>query len=374
MRHILFSAGLGMLAGLLFTLPVFAQSHAPDGFNPFAGMYETQPLYPQHALAPQAAPAATPKPKSYRAPQPQPFSAPTGAPTSAPAPQTMPQDIITYEYDEQAAASAPAPTSPYNYGGELPPPPTAYTQAPVASPAPIARPIVTPEPATPTPAASPSAPAKAPESPWGGSVEAGMQWSTGNTETQDLNAGADLKYKTTDWKNTLSASLANTEENGTQTEEEYRLEGETEYHLDESNFLFATAQYVKDRFSGYDYRIQEVAGYGRQWYDTEWLSWNSQVGAGAQHYEQTDGTKETSPLARIENEIEWQIREGMDFYNLLRADFSDVTVFRTETALKNQLVDSLFLKLAFETEHVSEVPANNEKLDTDTTLNLVWEY
>lgn len=215
---------------------------------------------------------------------------------------------------------------------------------------------------------------EAPQGEWFGTVEAGLHIASGNTESEDLNAAVTLGYNQDRWTHSLSARVLNKKENDVRTNEEYRFGAGTRYDLSDVDFLFGEAEYVNDRFGGFEYRISEVVGYGRQWYDSADFTWSSSVGAGMQHTKTTTGVKEDSALGRIANDITWQITDSTAFENHIRLDIADINILRTETSIKNALSESLFLKVGFETESLSEVPAGRKKTDTDTLVNVVYEY
>lgn len=209
---------------------------------------------------------------------------------------------------------------------------------------------------------------------YSGSAEAGLQYSSGNSELQDVNAKFELQRDSIGWMNRASIDVALTEADGEQTEEEYRGELESQYKLSARDFLFGEIDAERDLFSGYEFRINEVLGYGRHWFKSDAFSWSSRAGAGYQHYEPEDDDVEHQPIGRLQNDLEWQLAKSLSVENHLRLDISDIHTFRTETFLKNQLIGALFLKLGVETDYVSDVPAGNEKLDVDTMLNISYEF
>ncbi len=212
------------------------------------------------------------------------------------------------------------------------------------------------------------------ESDWGGNVELGAHFATGNTESKSYNAAAELNYTPGDWEHAAAIEMINKEENDVHTDEEYRVDLSTQYNFTDADFFFGEANFVKDRFSGYDYRISEVVGYGHEWFDLKFFKWKSQLGVGMQHSETTAGVAEDSPLARFENNINLQITKTTSLTNMIRVDASDINVLRTETALKNAISESLFLKIGVDTESLSEVPAGTKKTDTDTKVNIAYEF
>jgi putative salt-induced outer membrane protein YdiY len=80
------------------------------------------------------------------------------------------------------------------------------------------------------------------------------------------------------------------------------------------------------------------------------------------------------PVGRFENDLEWQLAEALSLENNIRVDVSDLTAVRTETAIKNQLIGALFLKLAVITNYLSDVPAGSDDTDIDTMVNVSYEF
>jgi putative salt-induced outer membrane protein len=246
-------------------------------------------------------------------------------------------------------------------------PAPALPAAPAYQPAPQA--YVAPQPVM----AAPAAPAKA-EDVWFGSAEAGLMYSTGNTERRNLNAKGELGYRPSDWEFRLGAELVNTEENDLQTDEEYRADLQGRYNFTDRDYGFVEADWIKDRFSGYDYRITEVVGYGRKWYDRDDFSWSSEAGGGMQQTKELNGDSSNNPLARLRNEFDWAITDYLSFENATKVDISELTTLRNEAALKNKLSESLFVKLGVDVEYLSDVPTGTNDTDTDVYLNLAYEY
>ncbi len=212
------------------------------------------------------------------------------------------------------------------------------------------------------------------EAVWSGSVEAGLRYKSANNDSKYLNVAGHVSRDGEHWTNTLKGRLGHHEENGRRTKEEYRASFNSQYKLTLRSFLFGEAQYIYDRDSGYDYRINEVLGAGYHWVDNEDFRWTSSAGAGYQHAKSENGTRESSPLARVENVFFWQILERVGFDNLVRVDVSEFTSTYTESSLKTEVSDGLYVKFGVITEHLSDVPPGTDKLDVETLINLAYEY
>ena len=108
-----------------------------------------------------------------------------------------------------------------------------------------------------------------------GTGEAGVLMTTGNSETESVNARLGLKYETGYLlAEAAAAALYRSEETdvGGQTvdktsAEKYTCSAKLGYKFNAANYVFVHAAFEDDRFSGYDYQSTYTAGYGRGWRD-----------------------------------------------------------------------------------------------------------
>ena len=215
---------------------------------------------------------------------------------------------------------------------------------------------------------------KAAETSWGGSIAGGLHVATGNTQSEDLNLDGKLRYHTDTWKHRGRLQAFNKKENRVRTDEEYRANFRSARKLSDKDDIFIELEYIDDRFSGYDYRMSELMGYNRYWFKQDDFDWKSSAAVGFQQTKDTLGNSENAPLVRFQNDVRWDINERVEFENTVKVDVSDINIFFTETGLKTQLHESLYLRLAFQTETLSEVPAGRKKTDTDTMINIGYDF
>lgn len=230
---------------------------------------------------------------------------------------------------------------------------------------------------TPAQAVASIAPAAGEEetSPWSGTVEGGLSIATGNTEEETLNTEGELNYEVEHWKNTLKASARNEKSNDTRTAEDYRVDNQLNYKINERHYIFGEAGYVDDRFSGYDYRINEGLGYGYYFIKDEGLSLLGEIGGGGRHSKLINGDKTDELVGKISEEFDWDINDRLTFEQDASAEYGeDLTILNVSAGLKADIYKTLYLKLGFEVENLSDVPAGTKKTDTLTKVNLGYDF
>ncbi len=212
-------------------------------------------------------------------------------------------------------------------------------------------------------------------SKFSGSVDVGASVSTGNTQERDLNANTELTYKTGDISNTVKLTARASSDDGATTSEEYAVNNKTKYTLTSKSYSFLELEYVKDRFSGYDYRASELLGMGYKWIDTDAFKLATEASAGARQSNTVDDEQTSSMLGKFGVETEWQITDNLSVENETSTSLaSDALITISDTSLKNKLSESLYLKLNHNFQHIDDVPENTKNIDTLTTLGVGYEF
>ncbi len=212
-------------------------------------------------------------------------------------------------------------------------------------------------------------------SSWNGEVTAGLDIRRGNSEKTDLLLDSKLVYDGDSWKNTLAGRAYNSKEDDTRIAEEYRLTDRLDYKLGGGYYAFADLGYVNDRFSGFDYRISEVAGLGRIWVDNDVWLLDTRSGIGARQSHFTTGEDENDMVLKFGLDSRWNISDSFTLSEAMTADIaSDVTIMESETTLKSRITDTLSLKTSFNVEHITDVPVGKKKTDTRTNIGVLYEF
>jgi|GEM_PF-2145689 len=210
---------------------------------------------------------------------------------------------------------------------------------------------------------------------WTGEAAAGLAVTSGNSNTQDVTGNVKLVQDLAMWRTNINSDVVYSKDNGEETDQKVTLGVRVDRKLDERRFVYGEIKGEHDKFSGYDYRFTETVGYGQRFTPWEKAMLELTAGPGLRQSRTTNGVKESEVVAKAGLNFEWQINGGLSF--LQTADVTtgqEYTVTATETALKTRLTEHWQMKTAFTTDYVSEVPPGDRKLDTRTSVTLLYGF
>lgn len=213
------------------------------------------------------------------------------------------------------------------------------------------------------------------EGPWSGSLALGYLAITGNTESNSLNADAELKYDLERWHHTLSGRAVGKSEDKVATAEAYKASYDLKYDISERTYAFGLLDWNKDRFSAYEQQTFEVAGLGRRFIMTERHQLNGEIGFGAAQNDLADGTSQDEFTTRISGDYTWKISENAEFVQKLAVNISSSNTFtESVTELRAAVVGNLGLAVSYTIKNNSDVVPGTEKTDTWTAVNLDYKF
>jgi len=212
-------------------------------------------------------------------------------------------------------------------------------------------------------------------SQWSGEAELGIVATSGNTETQTVSAKAKVVNERDKWKHVAKFEALNTEDGTTTTAERYLLSGKSDYKMSALDYVFITANYEDDRFSGYDWRASELLGYGRHVIAQEDLSLDLEAGVGVRQSKTDAGVSDSEGIVSLAGNLGWKISDTSKFTEELNTEIGDsATISKSVTGLKTQINGSLAMKITYTVKHTSKVPAGIEKVDRETAVTLVYSF
>ncbi len=220
------------------------------------------------------------------------------------------------------------------------------------------------------------------ENGWSGEGEFGLVVTTGNTETETLNANLATAYTHDAWVHKGGLSALSASEDGTRTAERYQLTGKTEYHTSEVSHWFGSLRYEEDKFSGFDHQGILTAGYGWTLLERETSFLDVEGGIGARRTQAAADPEtgmqpeaETDPVLRGAVEYWWQFTQNARLQNdFLVETGRDNTFVQNQLGLRVAINDRFAVKLGYEVRHNTEAPEDIEETDTVSTVNLVYSF
>lgn len=219
--------------------------------------------------------------------------------------------------------------------------------------------------------------------PFTGEAELGWVTTSGNSETDNLTfkGQANKSYGKVAHNFALEALNSSSSSNNvtTRTAERYLFNYKMDYTVTERGYIFGSLNYEKDRFSGYQYRTNELVGYGHRFHTSETLKTKAELSVGARQSKLNipvngdDNVDES--IVKALAELRWAISETSKFSEELSVESGDdSTVSKSVTGLKVNLNSSLAMKLTYTVKHTSEVPLGNKKTDRESVVTMVYSF
>lgn len=208
-----------------------------------------------------------------------------------------------------------------------------------------------------------------------GEGELGYTNTTGNSDTDSLNARLGLAYFTGPWEYGAEVSAVSARANGGLTNERYLFDAKAARTFAEVYYGFGNLHYDRDLFSGYEYRASTAMGVGRRFLGLTDKVFNIEVGAGylvdklETEKEQSHGMLHAA--AKFRYPLNKQVSFAQDF--MVQAT-DDNTHSESITGLKVSMTDNLALKLSYTLKHNSEVLPGRKNLDTMTAVTVVYGF
>ncbi|MEJ2602401.1 MAG: DUF481 domain-containing protein [Gammaproteobacteria bacterium] len=213
------------------------------------------------------------------------------------------------------------------------------------------------------------------DGPWSGKASLGYLATSGNSDSLNVSASAEVGYTTGKWEHTAEASAVGAQQDDETTAEAYLAAWKSHYELTDRDYAFARLRWQKDKFSGYDQQMSETVGYGRKVLDSDRHVLDVEVGLGLRQLDLRDGTSEDGTILRGFADYTFNLSENAEFgQSLLLESGSENTFWESITELKASLIGELALKASYTIRRNSDVPAGSEKTDTFTAIALEYEF
>ena len=195
-------------------------------------------------------------------------------------------------------------------------------------------------------------------SPWlTGTAELGYVSTSGNSESNNINAKLSLARETKNWLHSLKlagiGASSEVSNNGTsnsqRSAEKYNFEYQASRKLDEVRSLYAFANYEKDRFSGFDEQSSVGVGYGHKVINRLTQQMQIDIGPAYRVNNPVQGSSESEVVLHIGENYAWDFSETAKLEQFLVIDAgNDNTISKLGLSVTAKLTGALALKLATE--------------------------
>jgi putative salt-induced outer membrane protein len=229
-----------------------------------------------------------------------------------------------------------------------------------------------------------------PQHEWIGKGQFGYLDSKGNSDAQSVNGSLDVARTDGDWKNAFYAGILYGKSAGIVAAERWELREQTDYNITPKLFAFGGLRYEHDMFDGFLYQGSITSGIGYKFLDFDQDKLTAQVGAGYRRLRPEIITKDPDTNAVISRVPQDATGEaiatvGIDYFHkftdtttltnkFLLEYGSDNTLTHDEIALAVKMSTKLALSVGYAITDNSKPPAPLKKVDTVTTVNLVYSF
>ena len=228
-----------------------------------------------------------------------------------------------------------------------------------------------------------------PQDVWIGKGQLGFLDSQGNSDSKSLNGNIDMLRYDGPWKNEFYVGGLYGKNSGIVSAERWETHGQSNYTISGDLFGFGGLRYEHDLFDGFQYQASVTSGLGYKLLNSDDTKLTVQVGAGYRRLRPETIVKDDSgevisrtPLDATGNAIG---TVGVDFSHsftkttILTNKFlmeagSDNTLLHNELALTVKMSDKLALSVGYTVSDNTKPPAPLKKLDTLTSVNLVFGF
>ena len=203
-------------------------------------------------------------------------------------------------------------------------------------------------------------------------VEAGLDFSTGNTENTNIRGRVAVDYFWQNWRHYSLLEGNSSHKNEETTAERYLASYKVDRSWSDANYTYGNFVYENDRFNGLENMRTISSGYGhRLEYSSVIL--DTEIGPGYRWNDAGEGSSEW--IARGAVNLDWKITDGTKFTEKFTIDAGQSnTISRSETALSTSIIGALAMKLSVTMTHQSQPDDSKEKLDTKTAVTLLYRY
>jgi putative salt-induced outer membrane protein len=228
-----------------------------------------------------------------------------------------------------------------------------------------------------------------PQGVWIGKGQFGFLDSKGNSDAESINGNIDMLRYDGAWKNEFYLGGLYGQNSGIVAAERWEARGQSNYTISGDLFAFGGLRYEHDLFDGFEYQASVTGGLGYKIIDSDDTKLTAQVGAGYRRLrpeiidkDATGAVISRTPLDASGNAIG---TAGVDFSHAFNKSTSISNKFLIESGSSNTLItDALALTVKMSTKlalsvgyaisNNSNPPAPLKKLDTVSTVNLVFSF
>lgn len=220
---------------------------------------------------------------------------------------------------------------------------------------------------------------------WSGKGEFGAFRATGNSSNTGITAGLTVERQGIDWRHRLTGRVDYQRANGTTTREQFLARYEPNYNFSDRFYVYALAQYERDRFQGFSGRYAVSGGIGYQALKKDDIQLSLKAGPAYRVTEFIDGRSESRIAGLIGLDFDWAITDRLkltqDTNAVAEAGGSAVAIIDSRnttldfvTGLNAAISSKLSARFSYAIEYDSNPPPGAVQTDTLSRVTLIYDF
>jgi putative salt-induced outer membrane protein len=211
---------------------------------------------------------------------------------------------------------------------------------------------------------------------WTGQGELGFTSTSGNTDSQNLNASLRVARQQMKWKHSASLAAIQAKADDVKSADSLELRARSEYSINEKSYAYGQLRYQEDEFAGYDRQASLVAGLGSRFIDTERHLLDISAGIGYRETRESEsGVTTDNAILSSDLAYEYRFSESATFNQTILVEYGeDNTYVQSDTSLRARISGALSSKIGYLVKHNTDVAPDIENTDRIVTVALVYDF
>ena len=220
---------------------------------------------------------------------------------------------------------------------------------------------------------------------WSGRGELGGFRATGNTSNTGVTAALTLERQGIKWRHRLTGRADYQRAAGVTTREQFLGRYEPNVNVSDRFYVYALAQYERDRFQGFSGRYAISGGMGYQALKKDDVQLSLKAGPAYRVTQFVDGRKESRIAGLLALDFDWQITERLkltqDTNAVAETGGSAVAIIDSRntsidliTGLDAAIAKKLKARVSYAVEYDSNPPPGAVQTDTLSRITLIYDF
>ena len=220
---------------------------------------------------------------------------------------------------------------------------------------------------------------------WSGKGEFGAFRATGNASDTGITTGLTVNRQGIDWRHQLTARVDYQRSNGVTTREQYLVRYEPNVNISDRFYVYALAQYERDKFQGFSGRSAISGGFGFQALKRDEIQLSLKAGPAYRVTEFVDGRNDSRIAGLIGLDFDWDISDRLkltqDTNAVAETGGSAIAIIDSQnttvdlvTGLNAKINSSLSARFSYAVEYNSNPPPGAVQTDTLSRVTLIYDF